>query len=297
MWQLAIAKRCQSFAAAATAVCALGFLAISPSAQAHPMLPLAPACTQWGFPGAFSLKQSNGDTVRFNATGSVISVRVPATATGGINGPLQGFATGEIRGDKIDLYIPWTNDSAGDYTGLVGDGGFAHGQTQEVTHPENSAFWDSTVPLACTTAAPPAAAPAAPPPPPDAQTTAARLGVAATGPTTLATGASGTYTVNVSNPGDAGAPVELFVSFNGNLQQTGQPTSSGGFNCEVNNYAGGTSSVHCTDPQFGAKATASITMQGRGSAPGAGQLVVNINSSDPAAQFVQKSQQVNVSIT
>jgi hypothetical protein len=42
--------------------------------------------------------------------------------------------------------------------------------------------------------------------------------------------------------------------------------------------------------------TANITVQGQGSAPGAAQLVVNINSSDPAAQFVQKSQQLNVTI-
>jgi hypothetical protein len=106
-----------------------------------------------------------------------------------------------------------------------------------------------------------------------------------------------TYTVTVSNPGDASAPVELFISFNGNLRQTGQPGSSGGFDCAVNNYAGGTASVHCTVGQFGSKATASITVQGQGSAPGAGQLVANINSADPAAQFVQKSQQLNVTIT
>ena len=74
-------------------------------------------------------------------------------------------------------------------------------------------------------------------------------------------------------------------------------TPSGGFDWTVNNYAGGTASVHCTVGQFQSKATANITVQGQGSAPGAGQLVVNINSSDPAAQFVQKSQQLNVSIT
>ena len=108
---------------------------------------------------------------------------------------------------------------------------------------------------------------------------------------------TGTYSVTVSNPGDLSAPVELFISFNGNLRQTGQPDSSGGFDCTVNNYAGGTSSVHCTVGQFGSKATANITVQGQGSAPGAGQLVVNINSSDPAAQFVQKSQQLNIAIT
>ena len=57
--------------AAATAITAVGFLTVAPPAQAHPMLPfpLAPPCSQWGFPGKFSLKQSNGDTVRFNPTG------------------------------------------------------------------------------------------------------------------------------------------------------------------------------------------------------------------------------------
>jgi hypothetical protein len=123
------------------------------------------------------------------------------------------------------------------------------------------------------------------------------LGVAVNGPTTLSASTSGTYNVTVSNPGDLSAPVELFISFNGKLQQTGQPAPSGGFDCTVNNYAGGTTSVHCTAGQFGSKATANITVQGRGSAPGAGQLVANINSSDPAAQFVQKSQQLNVTIT
>jgi hypothetical protein len=116
------------------------------------------------------------------------------------------------------------------------------------------------------------------------------------GPTTLPAGQSGTYTVNVSNPGDVSAPVELFISFNGQLQQAGF-TPSGGFNCDVRNYAGGSSSVHCTVGQFQSKATANIVVQGRGSAPGAGHLTATINSSDPGAQFVQKSQQLNVTIT
>jgi hypothetical protein len=42
----------------------VGFLSVSPPAQAHPILP---PCSQWGFPGDFLLKQSNGDTVEFNA--------------------------------------------------------------------------------------------------------------------------------------------------------------------------------------------------------------------------------------
>src|SRR5216684_5454676 len=79
MSQSIIVNRSQLLAAA-TAITAVGFLTVSPPAQAHPMLPLGPACSQYGFPGDFSLKQSNGPVVRFNATGPVASGT--ATATG-----------------------------------------------------------------------------------------------------------------------------------------------------------------------------------------------------------------------
>jgi hypothetical protein len=225
----------------------------------------------------------------------------PAVATGGTYGALHAperGVTGGITDDKVDFPIYWDSGAIGRYTGNVGTDGFAHGFTlDEAADAKQIVHWDSTVPLECTTPAASPAAPAQLPAPPAAQTAAARLGVAVNGPTTLSASTSGTYNVTVSNPGDLSAPVELFISFNGNLQQTGQVNASGGFDCTVNNYAGGTTSVHCTVGQFGSKATANITVQGRGSAPGAGQLVVNINSSDPAAQFVQKSQQLNVTIT
>jgi hypothetical protein len=298
--------------AAATAITAVGlFLTVSPPAQAHPMLPfpLAPTCSQWGFPGGFTLKQSNGDTVHFYGDGPLASG--PAVATGGTYGPLNAPVNGVeggITGNQIAVTIVWNSGAIGRYTGSVGgnDNGFAHGNTYDATATDHSvAHWDSTSQLTCTTtaAAPPSvpapqsAPPPAAPPAPPAAAPAARLGVNATGPTTLQAGMTSGYNVTVSNPGDLSAPVELFISFNGNLQQTGQVNASGGFDCTVNNYAGGTTSVHCTVGQFGSKATANITVQGRGSAPGAGQLVVNINSSDPAAQFVQKSQQLNVTIT
>jgi len=288
-----------SLVAAATAMSAVGFLTVAPPAHARPMLPLAPACSQWGFPEPFSLKQTNGDTVRFNPPQPAEGLAVADTP----NGALQGGVSGGIRGDKLDFTIHWdTVHAIGRYTGTVGDDGFAHGETHDELSPA-SAHWDSTVPLVCSTPATPAAgtagppAPAAPPAPPAAAAATARLAVNATGPTTLKAGMSGTYTVTVSNPGDLSAPVELFISFNGNLRQTGQPTPSGGFDCTVNNYAGGTTSVHCTVGQFGSKATANITVQAQGSAPGTGQLIANINSSDATAQFVQKSQQLNVSIT
>ena len=273
-------------------------------------LPLAPACSQYAFNGNFSLKQSNGDTVVFSSIGPTASGN--ATATGGSNGPLHGVVTGGIQGDKLDFEITWSADSIGHYTGFVGSDGFVHGDTSDEYQPFGDVFgnvspayvahWDSTVPLVCSSPPAPPAAPLVPvahqPVPPfTGQTAAARLGVSVNGPTTLAAGSSGTYTANLSNPGDASAPVELFISFNGNLQQTGEVVAPEGFDCTVIDYAGGTAAAHCTTPQFQSKATANITVQGQGSAPGAGQLVVNINSSDPAAQFVQKSQQLNVTIT
>lgn len=294
--------------AAATALTAAGFLTVAPPAQAHPLLPFpqAPACSQWGFDGTFSLKQSNGDFVRFNATGPSANGAI-AVATGGINGSLNGTVTGGVQGDNLDFTIDWAftdhqlsagyGSSIGHYTGAVGADGFAHGNTVDQRGGGGSAHWDSTVSLVCTTpAAAPAPPPAAPPAAP-APAAAARLGVSVNGPTTLAGGMTSGYTVNVSNPGDLSAPVELYVSFGGNLQQSGQVTPSGGFNCDVINNAGGTTAVHCTAPQLPSKATETILVQGRGSQPGAGHLTVNINSSDPAAQFVQKSQQLNVTVT
>jgi hypothetical protein len=288
---------------AATAITAAGLLTLSPPAQAHPMLPLAPPCGRYDFPAAFTLKQSNGDTVQLH--GNNQDATGPAVATGGTYGALHAseVAGGITFAEVTDGYprtnfdILWDSGAIGRYTGRVDSNGFAHGDTYDATAPDaHIAHWDATVPLVCTnTPAAPQSAPAQQPAPP-AAAAAARLGVAVNGPTTLPAGQSGTYTVSVSNPGDLSAPVELFVSFSGNLRQNGF-TPSGGFDCSVNNYAGGTSSVHCTIAQFGSKATANITVQGQGSAPGAGQLVVNINSSDPAAQFVQKSQTLNVSIS
>jgi len=244
MPQLIIVNRSQLFAAA-TALTAVAFLTVSPPAQAGPMLPLplAPPCSQYDFPALFWLKQANGDSVELNGNGPVAFG--PAVATGGTYGALHAperGVTGGITDDKVDFTIYWDSGAIGRYTGNVGTDGFAHGFTlDEAADAKQIAHWDSTVPLVCTTPAASAPAPAQQPAPPDAQTAAARLGVAVNGPTTLSASTSGTYNVSVSNPGDLSAPVELFISFNGNLRQTGQPAPSGGFDCTVNNYAGGSS--------------------------------------------------------
>jgi hypothetical protein len=159
MSQPTIVTRPQLFFVA-TAFIAVGILALSPIAQARPMLPLAPACSQWGFPGNFSLKQSNGDTVQFNATGPTITGFPGASATGGINGPFQsgGGVGGGIKGNHVDFEILWSlgdpgPGSVGRYIGTVGSDGFAHGSTYDEKSPGPGARWLSLVPFVCTTPA------------------------------------------------------------------------------------------------------------------------------------------------
>jgi hypothetical protein len=256
------------------------------------MPPLAPPCSQYNFyTGDWPIATGDGQYV--------IQTHHGPTAAGRVlqSGDYRGSVTsgGISNGRNVDFTITFnygTTYGVGPrrYTGTVGDDGLVENGSSDYWDGGRPEPWGSIRPLACIDAPPP-------PAPPDAQTAAARLGVVAKGPTTLPTGQSGTYTVSLSNSGDTGAPVELYVSFGGQLQQTGQVTPSGGVNCDVINNAGGTSAVHCTAQQLPSKATANIVVQGRGSAPGAGHLTATINSSDAGAQFVQKSQQLNVSIT
>jgi hypothetical protein len=283
------------FFGAATMIGATGFLVIPTAAKADP------ACDQYGFAGSFSLRQDNGYGVGFSARGTTVAG--PAAADGNSGDRMEGNVKGGIKGRRIDFTIRWNGGGSGHYTGdIADDGSVLRGVSIDQSN-ANSTYWTANYPLKCITPADakaqvPGPQPApAPQPAPPAGPAVARLGVAVNGPTTLAAGLAGTYTVNLSNSGDTGAPVELYVSFGGQLKQTGQVIPSAGINCDVINNAGGTSAVHCTSPQLPSKATADVVVQGRGPAAGAGHLTVNINSSDPAAQFVQKSQGVDVSIT
>jgi hypothetical protein len=106
-----------------------------------------------------------------------------------------------------------------------------------------------------------------------------------------------TYTVNVADNGDVGASAEVFINFGGALDQTDQVTPSGGFNCTVSRGDKGiNATVHCTAQQLSPKTTTPIVVHGRGMSPGAGQLVMTVNS-DPGVQFDNKTQQLNVKIT
>jgi hypothetical protein len=278
--------------AAATALTAGGLLTVAAPAQARPMIPLAPACANYLWPGGdFSVKAGNGTTTTMAVSQDRVVGRPVVLADGApvADASYGNPSGGIIGGTSIDFTINWDQGPVAGYsshfTGKINDEGLASGTLTFGNRQDN---WSSSQKFSCITpSAPPAPAPAP----------AARLAVVVKGPTTLATGLSGTYTASLSNSGDVGALVELYISFGGQLQQTGQVIPSGGFNCDVIDNAGGTSAVHCSAQQLPSKATTNIVVQGRGSAPGAGHLTVNINSSDPAAQFVQKSQGLNVSIT
>ncbi|MBE1551850.1 hypothetical protein GGC64_005937 [Mycobacterium sp. OAS707] len=272
---------------------AIGAFAVLPgAAPAH-----ADSCFQWAFNGRTGFHESSGWEMWFNSTGTTAQGRVDGIdlGTGGYPTSHGTIEHGSVVGHGVDITVRWDSGTVQRFTGTVVDGK----ATGSTNNPDYQTWYPVGNPLTCIDQELPPAAPQAPaqqPAPPDTQTAAARLGVAVNGPKTLLAGQSGTYTVSVSNSGDVNAPVELFISFNGQLQQAGF-TPSGGLDCDVRNYGGGSSSVHCTTGQLPAKGTANIVVQGRGSAPGAATLGVNINSSDPAAQFVQKSQQLNVTIT
>lgn len=110
---------------------------------------------------------------------------------------------------------------------------------------------------------------------------APELSVYINGPEKLQVGLSGTYNVAATNDGDVSAPAEVFIIFAGKLDQTDQVTASGGLDCEIRHDAGINAAVRCTTPQLPPKTGFSIAVQGRGSAPGTGQLVAKING-DPS---------------
>jgi hypothetical protein len=243
------------------------------------MLPLAPLCKQYGFDGDFSLKQSNGAVVKFSTNGPFEAVgQAVATGTGG-PGTMRGDIRGGMNGySNVDFTIIWRGGlSVGHYTGAVADDGFVHGVSTDEVY-GNSANWDSTVPLGCVQPAAPAPAPApAPPVPPPAPATAV-LGTLVNGPATLQAGLSGTYIITVSNSGGVKAPVELFIIFAGKLEQTGQITAGGGFDCALQPPAAGiNAAVRCVQ-QLEPGAKYDIVVQGRGSAPGAGKLLAKIGN-------------------
>jgi hypothetical protein len=266
--------------AAATAICAVGFLTVPTPAQGVPMLPLAPACSEYEFNGDFSLYQTNGWSVNFTSTGPIATGR--ARAVKPVEGVMNGVISGSITGRHLDFTIRWDNGPRGRYTGDVDEKGIAHGFTVDEVNTWSTANWDAIVPLGCVTppAVPPAPAPADPAPQqvPAPVPATAVLGAVVNGPATLQAGLSGTYTVTVSNSGGVKAPVELFIIFAGKLEQTGQIGAGGGFDCQLQSPAAGVNAtVRCVQ-QLEPGAKSDIVVQGVGRTPGAGTLLAKIGN-------------------
>jgi len=139
MSQLTNVNRSQLLAAA-TAITAAGFLTVLPPVQAHPMLPLAPACNQYVFNGDFTLRQDNGALISFDSTGPVAS----GTVRGGTD---SGTVTGGIQGRTVDFTITWGGQplyAPFEYKGTVGDDALIHDGVVDSAIP-----WHSTRPLGC----------------------------------------------------------------------------------------------------------------------------------------------------
>ncbi|HEX2286939.1 MAG TPA: hypothetical protein VHI10_19305 [Mycobacterium sp.] len=147
-------------------------LSVPAPAQADPMLPLAPACDQYGFTGDVQLRQSNGWNVSFSSTGPVASG--PATATGPGGAKMHGTISGGIQGRNVDLTIRWDNGPRGHYTGTVGNDVHLSGNSVDEANPGSTATYRSTFPIGCIT---PAAGPA-PQKPPEQPKTATVVGEA-----------------------------------------------------------------------------------------------------------------------
>jgi hypothetical protein len=150
-------------AVAATAIAAAGFLTVSPLAQAHPMVPLGPPCSQYVFTGGFSIRQDNGWQTFFSSTG-------PTGLGGKYVGVYQdnvtkgtGTVSGGIQGtNNIDFTTHSTDGNTEHYMGTIGDDGLVHNGSGIWQQNGQTVSWDSiNGPLGCNT---PAAAPAPPPP-------------------------------------------------------------------------------------------------------------------------------------
>lgn len=158
MSQVTVVNRTELLAAA-TVVAATVFLVAPPLAQAHPMFPLAPPCSQYVFTGGFSMRQPGWQTF-FSSTGPSAGGRAVTVNDDNVTKE-KGNVSGGIQGNNVDLTIDWEPPGSPEhFTGTVSDDGQVHDGV--VTGLGNTFSWDSiNGPLGCGT---PAAVPAPPPP-------------------------------------------------------------------------------------------------------------------------------------
>ena len=118
------------------------------------------------------------------------------------------------------------------------------------------------------------------------------------GPPILKVGISGTFNILIRNTGSTPGPLEVFIVFTGELDQTDQIRADSGMACEVRHDAGINAAVYCTGGVIGPGQTATLIVQGRGQSVGVGHLVTTINPSHslPESSYDNNFSQVNVSI-
>lgn len=150
---------------AAAAVAAVGLLVGQAPAHAHPMVPLAPACSGYQFPGGeVTLHYPNIGETKFGTVLGGTHVDTKATTFYPNGTSMPGTVIGDLNGSTIHLEV--TRQGSGrTYTPLILDGEIgadnrAHG-TYTFRDGADSGDWDSLTAFTCV----PAATPQAPPPP------------------------------------------------------------------------------------------------------------------------------------
>ncbi|MDT5102368.1 MAG: hypothetical protein QOC76_6105 [Mycobacterium sp.] len=89
-------------------------------------------------------------------------------------------------------------------------------------------------------------------------------------------GLSGTYVITVANTFTDAKPIRVVIVFAGKLEQTDQIIAQGGLDFVVGHDAGINAAVTCQGPI--PPGSYDIVVLGRGSAPGAGQLVAKLDN-------------------
>jgi hypothetical protein len=147
-------KRIHRLFAAATAMAAVGFPAVVPSAHAYPF---DSGCDKYAFSGEFRARGNNW-TVSFNSTGEYASG--PAVVRFDDGGQVSGHVvSGRILGTAIDFDILWHDKPNNNwyFRGDIRDGSAQGSQSTQFRGQGTN--WFSQTPLACATPPPAPAGP------------------------------------------------------------------------------------------------------------------------------------------
>lgn len=149
-----------TFLSAAAAVTTIGLLTGPAPAQAYPMVPLAPACSGYQFPGGeVTLHYPNIGETKFDTVLGGTHVDTKATTFYPNGTSMSGTVIGDLNGSKIHLEVTRQGYTPLILDGEVGADNRAHG-TYTFRNGADSGDWDSLTAFTCV----PAPTPQAPPP-------------------------------------------------------------------------------------------------------------------------------------